>query len=166
MRDALEMFAEIIVSPHLSDDLIFRTRFMDEKEQLPEYLVLRAIMRTSFQYYTKEHGFVTNIFDIDVESNSTTLFLLAEILCILDRDRKAKGELGIEGYRHVHEIVEELSTHGFLVEDVIWGLERLLSAKLIAADHQRFTGVTREDYVKITTSGFYHLNVLLRFLNT
>ena len=100
--------------------------------------------------------------EVDETSSTTTNFLLCEVLDFLAKSRKQQGELGIEGYRHVEKLVEEASVLGYLAEDIMWALERLLNRRLIIADHQRQSGMSRNDYVKISASGFFHLRVLLK----
>ena len=161
VRRALQMFAEILMSGHLTDDQIFSARYGQDQVHLPEWLVIRILMRTKYQYFSEGHGYVTNLLDVDETSSSTTNFLLCEILDRLAQSRKQQGELGIEGYRHVEKLVDEVSLLGYLAEDSMWALERLLNQRLIIADHQRQKGISRSDYVKISASGFFHLRVLL-----
>jgi len=163
VRNALQMFTDILISGYMRDELIFAARYDDREEvELPEWLVLRILMRTKYRYFTNDHGYVVNLFDIDESSPTTSNFLLPDILFLLSRDRKKQGELGIEGYRHVGALLEELSMRGYLAEDVVWGLKHLLRYRLVIADHQRTKGVTRDNYIKITASGHYHLNILLK----
>lgn len=161
VRRALQMFAEILMSGHLTDDRIFSTRFGRNEVQLPEWLVIRILMRTKFQYFSEGHGYVTNLLDVDETSTTTTNFLICEVLDRLAQSRKQQGEMGIEGYRHVEKLIEEMSLLGYLSEDVIWALERLLNRRLIIADHQRQQGISRNDYIKISASGFFHLRLFL-----
>lgn len=161
VRRALQMFAEILMSGHLTDDRIFSARYGQDQVHLPEWLVIRILMRTKYQYFSEGHGYVTNLLDVDETSSSTTNFLLCEMLDRLAQSRKQQGELGIEGYRHVEKLVDEVSLLGYLAEDSMWALERLLNHRLIIADHQRQKGISRNDYVKISASGFFHLRVLL-----
>ena len=160
VRRALQMFADILMSGHMTDDRIFVARY-GEGVELPEWVVIRILMRTKYQYFMDEHGYVVNLFDLDEKSSTTNNFLLPEVLAALSRDRKQQGELGIEGYRHVASLIEELASRGYLAEDVLWGLEKLLKRRLVIADHQRLTGVSRDDHVKISASGYYHLAFLL-----
>ena len=162
VREALKMFVDILISGHLADEQIFVARYANEGIRLSESLIIRILMRTKFQYFQESHGYVVNLFDIDETSNTTSNFLLTEILTLLATARKKQGELGIEGYRHVDALVETLTPLGYLAEDILWGLAKALRTRLIIADHQRTDSVSREDYVKITASGFYHLRILMK----
>ncbi len=162
MRTALEMFAEVIMSPHFETDKIFATRFKTAPDELDDWMIIRILMKRNYAYYKDRDGnHINNLFAVHEESTSASIFLLAILLHRLSKDRKTKGELNIEGYRHVSKLIEEVSNQGFMAEDVLWGLARLLKAKMIVADHQRTEGIDREDYVKITASGHYHLTWLL-----
>lgn len=162
MRTALEMFAEVVMSPHFESDRIFATRFKPEPDELPDWMIVRILMKRNYVYYKDRDGnYVYNLFATREDSPSASVFLLGILLCRLSADRKRKGELSIEGYRHVCKLIEEVSNQGFLGEDVLWGLEQLLKGRMIVADHQRSVGIDRDDYVKITASGHYHLNRLL-----
>lgn len=163
VRNALQMFTDILISGYMRDEFIFAARYDNREEvELPEWLVLRILMRTKYRYFTDDHGYVVNLFNIDEGSPTTSNFLLPDILYLLSRDRKRQGELGIEGYRHVGSLLEDLSTRGYLSEDIMWGFKHLLRYRLVIADHQRTRDVTRDNYVKITASGHYHLNILLK----
>lgn len=118
MRTALEMFAEIVMSPHFDTDKIFATRFKTEPDELQEWAILRILMRKTHIYYKSrsDHTFIANLFDLDEKSNSTSVFLLPILLHRLVKDRKLKGELNIEGYRQVSNIIEEVSNQGYISE--------------------------------------------------
>ena len=162
MRAALEMFVEIVMSPHFETDKIWATRMKEEPDELPELMLVRILMRRHYQYFQVRQGnFITNLFDVDRSDERMSLFLLPILLDRLCLDRKKKGELNIEGYRHVEKLIEEMTNQGFLAEDVLWGLGYLLERNLIIADHQRADRLDRDDYVKITASGHYHMVRLL-----
>lgn len=160
VRNTLQMFAEIIMSGYMADEHIFSARYSKGEVDLPEWLIIRILMRTKYRYFTSQHGYVLNLFDIDEDSKTTSNFLLFDILLFLSQSRKKQGELGIEGYRHVHVIFKKLTTYGYLTEDILWGLDYLADHGLIIADNQCTKGITRDDYIKITASGHYHLNIL------
>lgn len=124
-------------------------------------MVIRVLMRTKFRYFEDGHGYIYNLFACDEASVSTSPFILIEILDLLARHRKQVGELGIEGYREVAQIAKQMALLGYSNEDALWALGRLVKERLISAEHQRTDGVARDDYVKISASGYYHLRFLL-----
>jgi hypothetical protein len=152
------------MSGHLTDDIIFEAGVSPGEIMLSEWLVIRILMRTKYKYYSGYHGYIVNLFEIDESSSTTDNFLLCMVLSFLARNRKRQGELGIEGYRRVAAVVEDLVPFGFLEEDILWGINFLARRRLIGADNQREAGLDRDNYVKILASGFIHLRVLLKRL--
>lgn len=164
VRLALQMFSEILMSGHLTDDIIFSAGVSPTEIRLHEWLVIRILMRTKYKYYTQSHGYIINILEVDDESNTTNNFLLCLILSYLAQNRKRQGELGVEGYKRVAVVVDQMSNFGFLEEDILWGINFLASYRLIGADNQRESGLLRDNYIKILASGFVHLRVLFKRL--
>jgi hypothetical protein len=161
VRHALQMFTDILISGHLTTDRLFTTTVGKTWIRLPEWLVIRILMRTEYQYFSSDHGYVLNIFEVDPDSPSTSNFVLLECLDFLAARRKVRGELGIEGYVWVRKVVEHIARSGYRIEDALWALERLLRGSLIVAEHMRPRGIQLDNYVKITASGFFHLRVLV-----
>ena len=85
---------------------------------------------------------------------------LVEVLYYLNRHRKTRGEIGLEGYFTCQRIAGELQKYGYVPEDVRSAIAYLLKKQLIAADHMNFTNVEFSDSVRILASGFMHLRVL------
>ena len=161
IRRALEMFVDILTSGYLREDLVFSIT-EGRARNIPEWLVIRVLMRTNYLFFADSHGYVQNIFAIPENSITANNFLVPEILDFLAKNRKKKTNFNIEGYYYVKDVIEEMSAYGYLKEDVLWAMELLLQRELILADHQRTKGIQEEDYIKISASGFYHA----RFLST
>jgi len=161
VRYALEMFCDILLSHYMTDDYIFKSRYHGQEVVLPEWLIIRILMRTKYRFFSENHGYILNLFATNEDSVASN-FLLLDILSLLARDRKKQGELGIEGYRNVASLYDELAECGYYKEDIEWGLLHLLDRHLIVADHQRTTDISEDDHLKIAASGHYHLNFLLK----
>lgn len=164
VRMALQMFSEILMSGHLTDDIIFAAGVSPAEIRLNEWLVIRILMRTKYKYFSENHGYIVNLFGVDPESHTTNNFLLCLVLSFLAQNRKRQGELGIEGYKRVAVVVDHLAGFGFLEEDVLWAINFLSGCRLVGADNQKEGGIGRENYVKILASGFIHLRVLFKRL--
>lgn len=162
IRHALQMFCEILISGHMTEDRLFAASHGAGHVVMPEWLILRILMRTKYQFFAESHGYVCNLFDCNDDSSSMSNFVMSAILHVLARDRKRRGELDIEGFRHVAALADELSAMGIGAEDGMWGLRHLLERRLIVADHQRSNTIERNDYVKITASGWVHYGTLLQ----
>lgn len=160
IREALEMFVSILNSGHLREEVITSTALGAGGIALPEYTVLRILMRTEYRFFNNSSGFVSNIFYFDEDWQQPNNFILAEILFWLADNRKRRGEIGLEGYFSGARLADELQKRGFVREDVCKGCSWLVEKNLIEADHMGRTSVTFDDSIKISAAGFIHLRVL------
>ncbi len=161
IRRALEMFMDILISGYFSESRVLSITEGRSRE-IPEWLIIRVLMRTNYEFFSDTHGYIQNLLAIPPESKTANNFLLLEVLEYLASRRKSTTSYNIEGYLFVNEILSHTSKLGFTKEDTMWALEVCLNRGLIMADHQRSKGINEDDYVKISASGFYHV----RFLNT
>ncbi len=159
IRRALEMFADILTSGYFGDDLIFSITEGGEFN-IPEWLIIRVLMRSNYVFFADSHGYVQNLLAVKSDSKTSNNFLLLEILEFLAKRRKERTAFRIEGYIYVPTIQSHCSKLGYTKEDVMWGLEILLNRGLITADHQRTKNISGHDYIKISASGYYHLRFL------
>lgn len=158
-RRALEIFTEILISGYIKEDMIFSITEGGNKG-IPEWLIIRVLMRTNHRFYASAHGYIYNIFSTPDSSLTANNFLIPEILEYLARNRKNSSSYSIEGYIYIPDIFEYLSGMGYVKEDILWALEELLEHNLVSADHQRTKGVNETDYIKITASGYYHIRLI------
>jgi len=158
MRRALDMFVSILNSGHLRDESITATAVGGIA--IPEYRVLRILMRTEYRYFNNDSGFVSNIFYFDEDWQQPNNFLIPEILFWLSDNRKRRGEIGLEGYFSVASIAAELERRGYVSDDICDACAWLLEKNLIEADHMGRSSVDFTDSVKVTAAGFIHLRVL------
>jgi hypothetical protein len=104
VRRALEMFVRIITSGHLSETAITSTVLGGRGVPITEQNILRTLMRTEYRFFSDHSGFISNIFNFDPDWQKPDNFLLIEALHYLARNRKRRGQIGLEGYftcRHV-----------------------------------------------------------------
>ena len=160
VRNALQMFADILISGHLTEDKLFLSRVSGGGVNLPERLVIRILMRTKYRYYADDHGYISNIYARVQESTTNSPFGIILLLGHLADTRKQRGEMGIEGYRLVSELILEMVPQGLGETEILAILKHLLRKGLIQADHQRTDTVATGDFVKITASGYYHIKLL------
>ena len=161
VRRALDMFVSIITSGHLSEMAITSTIMGDRSVPITERQILKILMRTEYRFFSDNSGFLTNIFKSDPEWQKPDNFLLIEILYFLARNRKHKGEIGLEGYFTCRHVTEELQRLGYVPEDVLGGLNVLFRRELLGADHMNFDKVGLDDCVRILASGFIHVRILV-----
>ena len=159
IREALEMFVSILNSGHLREEAITSTAVGGGTISIPEYRVLKILMRTEYRFFNNESGFVSNIFYFDSDWQQPNNFLLSDVLFWLADNRKRQGEIGLEGYFAVARVADELQKRGYVRDDVCQAISWLLRKNLVEADHMNQTAVTYADSVKITAAGFFHIRI-------
>jgi hypothetical protein len=159
IRQALEMFVSILNSGHLREEAITSTAVGAGGIAIPEFRVLRILMRTEYRFFNNDSGFVSNIFYFDEDWQQPNNFILPDILFWLADNRKRQGEIGLEGYFSVARLADELQRRGFVRDDVCQACSWLLRKNLVEADHMNQTSVSFEDSIKITAAGFIHLRI-------
>lgn len=160
VRKALDMFVSILNSGHLQEEAITSTARGAGGIGIPEYRVLKILMRTEYRFFHDNSGFVSNLFHVDPTWAQPNNFILPEILFWLCDNRKLRGEIGLEGFFSVERIANELQYSGFVREDVRAACSWLLNKSLVEADHMNTARVDFGDCVKVTASGFIHLRIL------
>ena len=168
IREALEMFVSILNSGHLREEAITSTAVGAGGIAIPEYRVLRILMRTEYRFFNENSGFVSNVFHFDDAWKQPSNLILPEILFWLADNRKQRGEIGLEGYFSIARIADELQKRGFVREDVLEACSWLVRKNLVEADNMNRVIVTFADSLKITAAGFIHLRILcerIEYLN-
>jgi hypothetical protein len=160
IREALEMFVSMLDSGHPREEAITSTALGAGGVTLPEYRVLRILMRTEYRFFNNGSGFVSNIFYFDEDWQQPNNFILPDVLFWLADNRKRRGEIGLEGYFSVARLADELQKRGFVRGDVCNACSWLVRKNLLEADNMNRESVTFADTVKITAAGFIHLRVL------
>src|SRR5215813_890300 len=97
-RKALEMFAAIVTSGHISTSAITSNVRGQGEFPINEYHIIRILMRTEYRFFSEQSGYICNIFYYDNDWNRPDNFLLIEILFFLARRLKRAGDIGLEGY--------------------------------------------------------------------
>jgi Type I restriction enzyme R protein N terminus (HSDR_N) len=161
VRRALEMFVSIITSGHLSETAITSTVLGGRGVPITEQNILRILMRTEYRFFSDHSGFISNIFSFDPDWQKPDNFLLIEALYYLARNRKRRGQIGLEGYFTCRHVADELQRLGYVPDDVLAGLNVLLQCQLISADHMNFRSVNMDDSVRILASGFMHVRFIV-----
>jgi hypothetical protein len=160
VRRALEMFVSILNSGHLSADAITSHAKGAGEIIVPEYTILKILMRTEYRFFSENSGFVTNIFYFDDDWQQPNNFIVPDMLFWLCDNRKRRGDIGLEGYFSVDRIADVMQLRGYVLEDVAAACSWLVERELVEADHMNRSGVSGDDCVKVTASGFIHLRIL------
>jgi hypothetical protein len=160
VRRALEMFVAILTSGHLREEAITSSARGAGGIAIPEYTVLKILMRTEYRFFSDHSGFVSNVFHLDDAWEQPNNFLIADIIFWLCQNRKKRGSIGLEGYFSVEQIADVLQPRGYVRQDVVSACSWLVSRQLIEADHMNYSNVDLNDSAKVTASGFIHLRIL------
>lgn len=164
VRRALDMFVSIITSGHLGEDAITSQVRGGKEIRITEHNLLKILMRTDYQLFSDQSGFVSNVFHFENEWVRPSNFLVIEILFYLSARRKQSGQIGIEGYFTVEHLCDEMQRLGFDPEDVQKAVIYALARYLVDADHMGNISVGPADSVKISASGYIHLRTLVERL--
>jgi hypothetical protein len=160
VRKALEIFVAIITSGYLSTTAIASHTLGSGEVSLKEHTILRILMRTNRRFFSKDSGFIQNIFTYDDESEKPDNFLIVEILFFLFNHRKTVGRINIEGYFTCSQVADALQKLGYVPNDVFLALKLLVRTELIVTDRMTPTAVDLEDSVRILAAGWVHLRLL------
>lgn len=160
VRRALQIFVSIITSGHLTATAITKTALGAKSAGISEHNILKILMRGEYQFFSEDSGYVSNILTFDPDWQKPDNFVLVEILYFLARNRKRRGEIGLEGYFTCRRVADELQRFGYVPDDTLLALNTLLQRQLIGADHMNFTSVNFDDSVHILASGYMHVRVL------
>jgi hypothetical protein len=160
VRRALEMFVSIITSGHLSTTAIASHTLGSGEVPLEEHTILKILMRTNRRLFSKDSGFIQNIFSFDETCQKPDNFLLVEILFFLFQNRKSIGAIGLEGYFSCRQLTDALQKLGYIPDDVMIGLRQLVRSELVITDRMSSVDIADDDSVRILAAGWVHLRLL------
>jgi hypothetical protein len=160
IRSALDMFGKALTSGHLDERAITRQGLTSEYFSIPEYLIIRIVMRGEYLWYSERNSPIKNVFS---SSSSDWMFgsvSRMEILYWLNRRRRVTGDNGLNGFFLIGKMLNELELLGLPREKLFQEVEFLIDSDLIYIDRFTKTEISEEDYVKIHASGWMHTNFL------
>lgn len=163
VRRALGMFSDIIISPHISTNQITGAAIAgDEGYLIPEYIIVRALMRGRYQFFTGQSKFIHDIISADDTHTRPSNFLFVDILEYLIRNRKARVEFNQEGYFSIRKLENEMSRLGYDEGDAHSAILKLIKKGLIEPESLVETELTMDEPVRAHASGYVHSRLLLR----
>jgi len=160
VRKALEIFVAIITSGYLSALTIASNTLGTGEVPLKEHTIIRILMRTNRRFFSKDSGFVQNIFSCHDECEKPDNFLTVEILFFLFTNRKTIGHINVEGYFTCFQVADALQKLGYVPDDVYLTLKLLVGAELIVTDRMSSVDLGWDDSVRILAAGWVHLRIL------
>ena len=160
VRKALDMFMAIITSGHMPEDLIATVASGSQTRRLPEYMVLKILMRQDYRFYNQNSGFISNIFHSNGNWERPSNFLVPEILFYLIGNRKVNGDNGQMGYVSVSRLIPYLEKFGYVSSDIYDASNYLLNRELIEADSATTSIISEDTCIKASASGWAHMRIL------
>ena len=157
VRRALGMFADILVSPHIPTSEITGTIMSGGIIRIPEYRIIRSLMRQRYRFYNGKSSYIRNVMDADLNHNRPSNFLYADILEYLIRNRKSQIDFAQEGYATIDTLIKKMGAAGYDEEDVFVATETLVDWGLIETENLVVEHLTREEAVRMHATGFIHM---------
>ena len=164
VREALNMFADLLNTKHIPETVLTQTVIAEGNYSIPEFTVLRGLMRTSYRMFANDHGYMTNIFELPEGLTYPSPFMLVEILAFLIQHRKKQGDSGAEGFYTVKTVATEMERLGYYSSDTRIAVEHLRNHHLLISDFQSKDQLEVDDLVRIHSSGFIHVRFLTKRL--
>ena len=163
MRESLRMFNNFIVSGNTNIKEIFYKYDTTGSYQLAYHQFLKSIMLGEYRYYAQDRSHIMNVFDFDY-SLTDSPFNVLRLLRYLDYRSNKRSEIG-SGYVQIDELIKIFESVSIKKEVVIDSLLRLSGFNLIEFDNQSRTDIKSAIYAKITASGKYYLeNIIKEFV--
>lgn len=144
----------------MPEELIASVAQGSEVRSFPEHLILRALMRQSYRYFTNNSGFVANLFHCEGRWARPSNLLIPEMLFYMIGQRKVRGDNGQMGFVALSRLLLEMEKLGFVRSDVREGALFCLKKELIEVDTSSPDTIRDRDSLKTTASGWAHMRLL------
>lgn len=162
VRRALGMFADVLVSPHIPANLLTGVALGSGFNRLPEYRVIRALMRGRYRYFNAQSQYVRNVLSLPPECARPSNFLIADILEYLIRHRKERIDFTQEGYATIGTLQMKMAQAGYDEEDTLIAVRQLVAWGLMEAESLSVSQLSTAEAVRVHASGFIHMRFLLQ----
>ena len=161
VREALGMFARMLVSGHFNADRVIKIG-LGGKPDVGHDLLIKILMRADYRLYSDKSGFIHNIFAPPNKGFNGNILLITEILGFFAQPRRDRHQIG--GYRALEELLSDMAGMGFEEGELRDRVHYLIAHKLLAYDGEDNETPNDSDLIKITPSGFIHLRSLPHFV--
>ncbi len=159
IRFGIQLFEDLCKSGHVSTNDIFKLRTVGDTYELPNYLLMNALLRKNRKYFDGEKSNFSNLFYAHPADTFPDPFVRVDILRWLDSKRHKKGPNGIPGYFKISDIVKYMQLLGHEESVITREAEYLIQRQLILSEAtpQRFS---LEDLIRISPAGSLHIRLL------
>ncbi|WP_408891157.1 hypothetical protein ACJ2CR_15045 [Myxococcus faecalis] len=160
MRAALDMFNQFMVSGSTNVEKMLDIFKKQRRYYVAEHEFIKAVMQGDFSFYKERRSPVLNMFEranIPESSNLTSPRLLE----FLSRRSGLAHAEGV-GFVPIEEVLRAFAEIFGDDRDVRFHANRLLERRLIESDNRQVEGVVGARCLRITRSGSYYLNTLMK----
>lgn len=157
VRRALGMFADIIVSPHIPTAQITGTLMAPGSWRMPEYQVIRALMRGRYRYFGGQSPYIKNLLSANPDHTRPSNFLYLDILEYLTRIRKKQVDFAQEGYVLAETVMKNMGQLGYDELDALSALRTLVGWGLVEPENLVIDELTEREAVRNHAAGYIHL---------
>ena len=159
LRKAMEIFLEFCRSGHIGAKEIWKMKAEKGQYSLPYHVVTRVLLRRSRRFYDGDASFLANLYQCDPKDASPDTFLRLAILAWLEARSKVKGPTKAIGFFPNWNLIEDLVVWGHDVFCTQRELAYLVKHGCIITEHQRGEIRSPDDLIRISPSGFMHLQM-------
>jgi hypothetical protein len=160
IRNALDLFGKSLTSGHLDDRMITRQGVAGAYFEIPEHLIIRALMRGEYLWYNEGRSPIKNLFgSIDPNWIFGSIARI-EILDWLRKRRRISGDNNLNGFFLISGLLSDMEVYGLPKEKVFSEIKYLIETGLCYIDRFSRSDISDSDYVKIHASGWMHLVLL------
>jgi hypothetical protein len=160
IRRAMEIFLEFCRSGHISSSEYLKIKAEGGQYCLPYTVVSRVLLRRNRRFYDSEASFIKNLFFCHPGDAKPDMFVRADILEWLRHHFKDIGPTGIKGFHQCNAIIADLMPLGHDADRTRIEIDYLIQCGCIIAEHQRRKLESDLDLLRLSPSGFVHLNLV------
>ena len=160
VRQALDLVKSFFGSGHIDTQKIIRIREESGSYFVPIHEFLRAVIYGDSQYFDPTRSPVSNLFDISSNDPKEHFILPLALGTVIS----LAGKGTTDGYVEVHHLYEALQNCGYTPQQIDSALFRGLARRLVESGkaEDRATPTALPQAVRVTSSGAYHLQRLIR----
>lgn len=167
MRDALRFINSFVTSANTDvDEMIGIELALPEScpeyahYQIPLHHIIKSIVLEDHKYYSSSRGNIMNLFQINPQ-NTYSHFVHLKILSYLEKRMNYFVALE-KGFIGIQDIIDEANLGGLNTRAVEDSMKKLSEHGLIEYDNQNKEGFKTAVYARITTTGSYYLEHLVK----
>ncbi|WP_425618099.1 type I restriction endonuclease [Anatilimnocola sp. NA78] len=159
LRKAMEIFLEFCKSGHIGASEYWKMKAEKGHYTLPYFVVTRVLLRRARRFYDGDSSFLANIFQCDPQDAEPDTFVRLAILNWLEARSKIKGPTSVVGFFPVYDLVADLVTLGHDAIVTFRETGYLVLHGAILTEHQRPELKSDSDLIRISPSGYTHLQM-------